>query len=85
MKRDYKLFVQDILQAIKDIEIFVKDIDYTKFSVDEKTKITSLCRSGRKTLKSAGRSLRQGNTTGHILHTLSGLTGCVRSARKTAP
>lgn len=38
MKRDYKLFVQDILQAIKDIEIFVKDMDYTNFSVDEKTK-----------------------------------------------
>ena len=38
MKRDYKLFVQDILQAIKDIEMFVKDMDYAAFSVDEKTK-----------------------------------------------
>ena len=38
MKRDYKLFVQDILQAIKDIETFVRDMDHAKFSVDEKTK-----------------------------------------------
>ena len=38
MKRDNKLFVHDILKAIKDIELFVKDMDYAAFSVDEKTK-----------------------------------------------
>lgn len=38
MKRDYKLFVQDILNAINDIEEFIGGMDYIQFSGDEKTK-----------------------------------------------
>ena len=38
MKRDYKLFVQDIFHAINDIEGFIVGMDYIQFSGDEKTK-----------------------------------------------
>ncbi|MDI6728679.1 MAG: hypothetical protein QMD44_07125 [Thermodesulfovibrionales bacterium] len=31
MSRDYKLFIKDIVDAIKDIDIFVGDIDYRNF------------------------------------------------------
>lgn len=37
MNRDYKLFVKDILEAIKDIDIFMGDIDYEEFLKDKKT------------------------------------------------
>ncbi|MFH1859978.1 MAG: DUF86 domain-containing protein [bacterium] len=37
MKRDYKLFLQDILKACEYIKCFVKDIDFDQFLSDEKT------------------------------------------------
>ncbi|MCL4537399.1 MAG: DUF86 domain-containing protein [Nitrospirae bacterium] len=37
MSRDYKLFIKDIVDAIKDIDIFVGDIDYEEFLKDKKT------------------------------------------------
>ena len=37
MTRDYKLFVKDISEAIKDIVIFVGDMDYEEFLKDKKT------------------------------------------------
>ncbi len=37
MTRDYKLFVKDIVDAIKDIDIFIGDIDYDEFLKDKKT------------------------------------------------
>jgi len=37
MTRDYKLFVKDIFEAIKDIDIFVGDMDYGEFLNDKKT------------------------------------------------
>lgn len=37
MKRDYKLFVKDILDAIDKIEQFIKDINYQEFIQDDKT------------------------------------------------
>lgn len=38
MKREYKLFIQDILDAIRDIERFVGTMDFNEFSNDEKTR-----------------------------------------------
>lgn len=38
MIREYKLFLQDILDAIKDIDSFVKGMDFMDFCRDEKTK-----------------------------------------------
>lgn len=38
MTRQYKLFIQDILDAINDIEEFIGDMDFNKFSEDDKTK-----------------------------------------------
>jgi uncharacterized protein with HEPN domain len=37
MTRDYKLFVKDIVEAIKDIDIFIGDMDYEEFLKDKKT------------------------------------------------
>lgn len=37
MKRDYKLFLQDILNACEYIQEFVKDVDFDLFQDDEKT------------------------------------------------
>lgn len=37
MTRDYKLFVKDIVEAIKDIDIFIGDMDYDEFLKDKKT------------------------------------------------
>ncbi|GAB6182279.1 HepT-like ribonuclease domain-containing protein [Thermodesulfovibrio hydrogeniphilus] len=37
MKRDYKLFIKDILEAIERIEKFTKNMDYQAFFEDEKT------------------------------------------------
>ena len=37
MKRGYKLFVRDILDAIDKIEQFVGDISYQEFIQDDKT------------------------------------------------
>ncbi|MDH5203863.1 MAG: hypothetical protein OEZ31_04640 [Nitrospirota bacterium] len=37
MTRDYKLFIHDIFEAIKDIEIFLGEIDYEEFLKDRKT------------------------------------------------
>ncbi len=37
MKRDYKLFVQDILDAIKRIEEFVGEMSFEEFIADAKT------------------------------------------------
>jgi len=36
--RQYKLFIQDILDAIKDIDEFIGDMDFNTFSEDDKTK-----------------------------------------------
>lgn len=38
MIREYKLFLQDIVNAINDIDNFIKGMDYTAFYKDEKTK-----------------------------------------------
>ena len=38
MTRQYKLFIQDILDAITDIEDFIGDMDFTMFIEDDKTK-----------------------------------------------
>lgn len=38
MTREYKLFVKDILAAINDVENFVKDLEYSDFFTDEKTR-----------------------------------------------
>ncbi|MEW5760038.1 MAG: DUF86 domain-containing protein [Candidatus Thermoplasmatota archaeon] len=37
MKRDYKLFVMDILDAINKIEKFVENMNYKEFLHDDKT------------------------------------------------
>lgn len=37
MSRDYKLFIKDIVDAIKDIDVFVGDMDYEEFLKDKKT------------------------------------------------
>ena len=37
MKRDYKLFIKDILDAIDKIEEFVGKMDYGEFMKDDKT------------------------------------------------
>jgi uncharacterized protein with HEPN domain len=37
MKRDYKLFVKDILDAIDNIEEFVGNMEYREFMEDDKT------------------------------------------------
>ena len=38
MIREYKLFLQDILDAINDIDSFVKGMNFMDFCRDEKTK-----------------------------------------------
>ena len=38
MTRQYTLFIQDILDAIKDIEEFIGDMDFNTFLDDDKTK-----------------------------------------------
>lgn len=38
MNRDYSLFIQDILQAIEDIETFIGDMDFHSFCSDKKTR-----------------------------------------------
>ena len=37
MKRDYKLFIKDILESIERIDEFVEDINFDKFVQDDKT------------------------------------------------
>lgn len=37
MKRDYRLFVKDILDAMEKIEEFVSDMSYEEFINDDKT------------------------------------------------
>lgn len=37
MKKDYKVYLADILVAVKDIEEFIGGIDFQEFSQDEKT------------------------------------------------
>lgn len=37
MTRNYKLFIQDIAEAIKDIEVFIGEMDYEEFLRDKKT------------------------------------------------
>lgn len=37
MKRDYRLFIKDIMEAIEDIEAFVGDINFDNFRADKKT------------------------------------------------
>jgi uncharacterized protein with HEPN domain len=37
MSRDYRLFIQDILKAIKDIDEFTSDMDFEEFCKDLKT------------------------------------------------
>jgi len=38
MKRDYKLFIKDILDAINSIESFAGDMEYDEFFGDDKTR-----------------------------------------------
>lgn len=38
MRRKDNLFIKDILQAIQDIDLFVRDMNYEEFCKDEKTK-----------------------------------------------
>ncbi len=38
MKRDFRLFIKDILDSIEHIEHFIGEMDFDKFSQDEKTK-----------------------------------------------
>lgn len=38
MKRDYRLFIKDIMEAIEDIESFIGDMDYDSFYSDKKTR-----------------------------------------------
>ena len=38
MKRDYKLFIEDILECINKIENFVDKMSFDEFTKDEKTK-----------------------------------------------
>ncbi|TLD40813.1 MAG: hypothetical protein JETT_2912 [Candidatus Jettenia ecosi] len=37
MKRDYSLFIKDILEAIKKIEEFVGNMNFDEFVRDDKT------------------------------------------------
>lgn len=37
MKKEYKLYLKDILDAMESIEMFVKDISYDDFVKDDKT------------------------------------------------
>lgn len=37
MKREYRLFLKDIVESCKFIEAFVKDMDFDQFLKDEKT------------------------------------------------
>ncbi len=37
MTREYKLFIKDIVEAIKDIDIFIGNMDYEEFLKDKKT------------------------------------------------
>jgi len=37
MSRDYKLFIKDIVEAIRDIEDFIGEMDYEEFLKDKKT------------------------------------------------
>ncbi len=36
-KRDYNLYIDDIIEAINKIEEYTKDLDFEKFSIDNKT------------------------------------------------
>lgn len=38
MKRDYKLFIKDLLECINKIEDFVNEMSFDEFMKDEKTK-----------------------------------------------
>jgi uncharacterized protein with HEPN domain len=38
MKRDYKLFIKDLLECINKIEDFVVEMSFDEFMKDEKTK-----------------------------------------------
>lgn len=38
MKREYKLFIQDILDAINDVDKFIEGMDLKDFCRDEKTR-----------------------------------------------
>lgn len=44
MKRDYFDYIQDILDSIKDIEVFIAGMDFNKFKDDKKT-INAIIRS----------------------------------------
>jgi len=37
MRRDYRLYIDDILEAVKNIEEYVGELDYDGFSQDRKT------------------------------------------------
>jgi uncharacterized protein with HEPN domain len=38
MKRDYKLFIRDIFEAIENIESFIGKMDFNEFYADDKTR-----------------------------------------------
>lgn len=44
MKREYLDYIQDILDSIKDIDVFIKGIDFQNFKNDRKT-INAVIRS----------------------------------------
>jgi len=39
MKRNYILFIKDILKCIEKIEDFIGNMDFDEFMMDEKTKV----------------------------------------------
>jgi len=38
MTREYRLFAEDILDALASIEKFIRDMDYAQFYQDDKTR-----------------------------------------------
>ena len=38
MKRDYRLFIRDIFEAIENIEYFIGNMDFDEFYDDDKTR-----------------------------------------------
>jgi uncharacterized protein with HEPN domain len=38
MKRDYRLFIRDILEGIENIEYFIGNMDFNEFYADDKTR-----------------------------------------------
>ncbi len=43
MKRDYKLYIGDIIEAMNDAENFISGMTYEDFSTDRKTILAVIC------------------------------------------